>query len=585
MDWNEVEEQHAFVFLMARRRAGIKIAFLPALSTLFLLCALLLLGLALVSILAVRLVDLENVQNNDHHRPTSVASKSEKRDRVSALRHDLASSSISAMLSNSVWNSKNAALYDGCSTPSKDFRRADDLQPNGYLMIVTSGGLNQQRTGITDAVVVARLLNATLVVPDLDHRSYWKDNSNFSDIFDIDWFIKVLAPDVLIVKKLPSSVSQAMTNRVVSMRVPRKCTQQYYQSMILPILKKKHVLQLTKFDYRLSNILDLDYQKLRCRVNYNALRFTEPISDMGHLLIKRIRRMSSRYIALHLRFEPDMLAFSGCYYGGGEKEVNELGAIRKQWKTLNGKNPEKERRNGKCPLTPEEVGLMLKAFGFANDSVLYVASGEVYGGGGTLAPLIDLFPKIFTKETLTSKEELQPFLQYSSRMAAIDYIVCAQSDVLVTNNNGNMARILAGQRRYFGHKRTIRPNTKKLGPLFLARSELSWEQSSAKVRAFQKGFMGEPNETKRGRGEFHENPAACICENSADKEKLEVLRQLQANQIVNSNYEDFHNIEHDTDELEIAGGQPENYKAHTDSESLENKVHIELPDGTLANNW
>lgn len=29
-----------------------------------------------------------------------------------------------------------------------------------------------------------------------------------------------------------------------------------------------------------------------------------------------------------------MLAFSGCYYGGGEKEMAELGAIRKRWKTL-----------------------------------------------------------------------------------------------------------------------------------------------------------------------------------------------------------------------------------------------------------
>jgi hypothetical protein len=34
------------------------------------------------------------------------------------------------------------------------------------------------------------------------------------------------------------------------------------------------------------------------------------------------------------RFEPDMLAFSGCYYGGGEKEKKDLGAIRRRWKTL-----------------------------------------------------------------------------------------------------------------------------------------------------------------------------------------------------------------------------------------------------------
>lgn len=34
------------------------------------------------------------------------------------------------------------------------------------------------------------------------------------------------------------------------------------------------------------------------------------------------------------RFEPDMLAFSGCYFGGGEKERQELGEIRKRWTTL-----------------------------------------------------------------------------------------------------------------------------------------------------------------------------------------------------------------------------------------------------------
>lgn len=34
------------------------------------------------------------------------------------------------------------------------------------------------------------------------------------------------------------------------------------------------------------------------------------------------------------RFEPDMLAFSGCYYGGGDKERTDLTKIRRRWKTL-----------------------------------------------------------------------------------------------------------------------------------------------------------------------------------------------------------------------------------------------------------
>lgn len=89
---------------------------------------------------------------------------------------------------------------------------------------------------------------------------------------------------------------------------------------------------------------------------------------------------------------------------------------------------------------------MLRALGFGSDVHLYVASGEVYGGEETLAPLKALFPNLYSKETLLDKEELAPFASFSSRMAAIDFIVCDESDVFVTNNNGNMAKILAGRR-------------------------------------------------------------------------------------------------------------------------------------------
>lgn len=89
---------------------------------------------------------------------------------------------------------------------------------------------------------------------------------------------------------------------------------------------------------------------------------------------------------------------------------------------------------------------MLRALGFGSDVHIYVASGEVYGGEETLAPLKHLFPNFHSKDTIASKEELAPFSSFSSRMAALDFIVCDESDVFFTNNNGNMARILAGRR-------------------------------------------------------------------------------------------------------------------------------------------
>ncbi|XP_021285406.1 uncharacterized protein At1g04910 [Herrania umbratica] len=422
-------------------------------------------------------------------------------------------------LDRDIWSSRNAKFFYGCSNASGKFAKAEAVtRPTRYLAIATSGGLNQQRTGITDAVVAARILNATLVVPKLDPKSFWKDASNFSEIFDVHWFISFLSKDVKIIKQLPKRGGKSWTP--YTMRVPRKCSERCYQNRVLPVLLKRHnAVQLNKFDYRLANKLDTDLQKLRCRVNYHALKFTDPILELGKTLVRRMRMRSKHYIALHLRFEPDMLAFSGCDYGGGEKERNELGAIRKRWKTLHKINPDKQRRQGKCPLTPEEVGLMLRALGYGSDVHIYVASGEVYGREETLRPLKALFPNFYSKDSIATKEELKPFSSFSSRMAALDFIVCDESDVFVTNNNGNMARILAGRRRYFGHKPTIRPNAKKLYRLFLSRSNMTWEAFASRVRTLQRGFMGEPKEVRPGRGEFHENPSACICEDSEAKEK------------------------------------------------------------------
>ncbi|CAJ2642858.1 O-fucosyltransferase 16 isoform X2 [Trifolium pratense] len=421
-------------------------------------------------------------------------------------------------LSRDLWSSRNSEHFFGCSNASSKFQKPEVItKPNRYLLIATSGGLNQQRTGITDAVVVARILNATLVVPKLDERSYWKDSSNFSEIFDVDWFISYLSNDVKIIKQLPSSSKGRRAFSAYRMRVPRKCSEKCYINRILPVLVKKHAVQLNKFDYRLANRLDTEYQKLRCRVNYHGLRFTDPIQEMGEKLVQRMRMRKKHYVTLHLRFEPDMLAFSGCDYGGGEKEQKELSTIRRRWKTLHKSNPDRARRQGRCPLTPEEVGLMLRALGYGSDVHIYVASGEVYGGEETLAPLKALFPHYHSKETIATKEELEPFSTFSSRMAALDFIVCDESDVFVTNNNGNMAKIIAGRRRYFGHKPTIRPNAKKLYRLFMNRGNLTWDVFASSVRRYQKGFIGEPKEVRPGRGGFHENPSTCICEDSVAK--------------------------------------------------------------------
>ena len=48
---------------------------------------------------------------------------------------------------------------------------------------------------------------------------------------------------------------------------------------------------------------------------------------------------------------------------------------------------EVKRLQGLCPLTPEEITLVLKSLGFTKDTLIYIASGEIYGGERRLAAL------------------------------------------------------------------------------------------------------------------------------------------------------------------------------------------------------
>ncbi|KAH7297480.1 hypothetical protein KP509_26G071200 [Ceratopteris richardii] len=475
-------------------------------------CGSILFMLAAFSLIVGPLLDIElSIRHHGHHEISLVMPQPKQIASMSNISQNYATSVVGPeILPNTIWASSLASQYYGCGSPSDSFAsRVPTLQSNGYIFVETSGGLNQQRIGIVDAVIVARLLNATLIVPFLDHESFWGDKSNFSDIFDVEWFTASLAPDVNILKEIPAR-SKIKREMLYSTRAPRRSEPEYYIRYILPLLKRKKAIRLTKFDYRLSSGLDEGLQKLRCRVNYHALRFTEPITNMGKTIIRRLRQKGGRYIALHLRFEPDVLAFTGCYYGGGEKEIRELGLLRKRWETLADFRSKTGHRSGKCPLTPEEVGWMLRALGFANDTHIYVASAEVYGGESNLAPLKALFPHFHTKDTLTTSMELEPFAHYTNRMAAIDYIVSEESDVFITNYNGNMVKVLAGSRRYHGHKRTIQPNVKKLGSLFLSRKNMTWQAFSTKLRRIQRGYIGDPNERRPG-GDFFEYPDSCLC--------------------------------------------------------------------------
>uniref|UniRef100_A0A803PH02 Alpha-galactosidase n=1 Tax=Cannabis sativa TaxID=3483 RepID=A0A803PH02_CANSA len=347
-------------------------------------------------------------------------------------------------------------------------------ETNGYIFIHAEGGLNQQRIAICNAVAVAKIMNATLILPVLKQDQIWKDKTNFEDIFDVDHFIDYLKDDVRIVRDIPEWFTDK-TELFTSIRrtvknIPKYAPAQFYIDNVLPRVKEKKIMALKPFVDRLGyDNVPSEINRLRCRVNYHALKFLPEIEQMADLLAARMRNRtggSNPYMALHLRFEKGMVGLSFCDFVATREEKASMAEYRKKEWPRRYKNGShlwqlalQKRKEGRCPLEPGEVAVILRAMGYPKETQIYVASGQVYGGQNRMAPLRNMFPNLVTKQELATKEELDKFRKHVTSLAALDFLVCLKSDVFVMTHGGNFAKLIIGARRYMGHRqKSIKPD-------------------------------------------------------------------------------------------------------------------------------
>ncbi|CAK9155966.1 unnamed protein product [Ilex paraguariensis] len=294
-------------------------------------------------------------------------------------------------------------------------------QTNGFLFVRIRGGFHEIRNSICDVVVVSRLLNATLVIPELQSTTSSKGISSefksFPYLYDEDQFMAALIKDVKIVKTLPKELKGARRKKEIpSFKVHSSLSPYFYLRHVLPVLNRHSVVELVVSDGGcLQAILPThleEYQRLRCRVAFHALRLRQEVQELATKILNRLRAPGRPFIA----YDPGMTRDALAYYGCAElfQDVHtELIQHRRSWMIRRGiikgnlsVDSALQRLNGSCPLMPEEVGILLRAYGYSWDTTIFVSGGEVFGGQKNLIPLHAMFENVVDRTSLSTPWEL-----------------------------------------------------------------------------------------------------------------------------------------------------------------------------------
>ncbi|CAM0911817.1 unnamed protein product [Alopecurus aequalis] len=304
-----------------------------------------------------------------------------------------------------IWEQRRVAEWRPCG-----WRRTAMPAPptrNGYIRIDCYGGLNQLRRDLCDGIAVARLLNATMVLPKFEVAAYWNESSGFADVFDVDYFIEQTRGYVEVVKDMPEELSLQEPFKVDCRK--RKGHSDYVET-VLPALLEHRYISLTPAMSQRKDRYPSYVKASYCQGCYNALQLNKKVETKA---IELLQAIPKPFLSLHLRFEPDMVAYSRCEYNGlSSKSMEAIEAARGQDRNvLIGDAARLWRNRGKCPLTPSETAFILQALDFER--------------------------------------------MHGNTKAALDYYVSVNSDAYVATFFGNMDKMVTAMRTVQGLQKTL----------------------------------------------------------------------------------------------------------------------------------
>ncbi|KAJ7962692.1 O-fucosyltransferase family protein [Quillaja saponaria] len=325
------------------------------------------------------------------------------------------------------WNGDAQELKPCWDKPDLD----DVPQTEGFLTFSLTNGPEYHVSQIADAVVVARQLGATLVLPDI-RGSKPGDKRNFEDIYDVDKFITSLDGVVRVVKDLPAHISM---RNLAAVKVPNRVTEDYVTKHVEPIYKAKGNIRLATYfpSVNMRQSAKKSYSdSVACQAMFGSLDLQPEVQEVVDSMIERLRTLGrksdGKFVAVDLRVE--MLKNKACQGSSDDGDKSCYNAVA--------------------------IALFLRKIGFEKDTTIYITQSRWDSG---LDSLKDLFPKTYTKEVIMPADKKGKFLdsEGSEYEKVIDFYISSQSDVFVPAISGLFYANVAGKRIASGKSQILVP--------------------------------------------------------------------------------------------------------------------------------
>uniref|UniRef100_A0A7N0U0D0 O-fucosyltransferase family protein n=1 Tax=Kalanchoe fedtschenkoi TaxID=63787 RepID=A0A7N0U0D0_KALFE len=328
---------------------------------------------------------------------------------------------------DAAWKEETGELKPCWTKPDSD----DVEESKGYVTFSLTNGPEYHVWQIADAVVVARSLGATLVLPDI-RGSKAGERRTFGEIYDVKKFIKSLDGVVRVAKSLPGDVG-----KIAAVQVPNRVTEDYIAEHIEPVYRKKGNIRLSTH-FRSVNMKKSDTKgnldSVACLAMFGTLELQPAVQEVVDSMVERLRTLSRKsdghFVAIDLRVE--VLESKGCQ--------------------------ESEGSEAKSCYDGMEIADFLQKTGFDRSTTIYLTQTVWHS---SLDPLKEFFPKTYTKEGIMPADKKLKFLSENSVefQEAIDFYICAESDVFVPAISGLFYANVAGKRIAAGKTQILVPAT------------------------------------------------------------------------------------------------------------------------------